>query len=82
MAQGLPEDSIDSQNMLKNFIEYHDRNIELLLIEDFQSSFNVFLQFSSINRNIVLGKIITEQNGSFESRLAERWEISGSNLIN
>ena len=60
MAQWLPEHSIDSQNVLENLVEYDNRDIELLLIEDLQSGLHVLLEFCPIHRDIVFSEVITE----------------------
>ena len=37
MTLRLPEDSVDPQNVIENFVEENERNVKLFLVENFES---------------------------------------------
>ena len=62
MALRLPEDSVNPENMVQDFVKEDQRNIKLLLVEDFQSGLGVVAKLVSSNRNVVLAQPVAEQD--------------------
>ena len=69
MYLGLLKDPVNSENMVEDLIEEHQRNIQFFLIEDLQSRLDIVPQLLSFHGKVVLGHPVAEQDGSLECRL-------------
>ena len=69
MAKWLPQNSIYSQYVINDSVEYDKLDVELLLVESSQSSLNIDFQFVLGDRNIVFFDVVGEQYRSSESLL-------------
>ena len=53
-AKNLPKNSVNSQDMIQDFIKQNKRYIKFLFVKDFQTGFDVMPQFFPIYRHIIL----------------------------
>lgn len=54
MSQRLSQDSVNSQNVFEDFVEYDDWHIELFFVENLESGLDVSLEFILVNWHVVL----------------------------
>ena len=50
----LLEDTVNSQHVVKNFVEEHEGNVQLFLIEYFEPGMHIVSQLFLVNRQVVL----------------------------
>ena len=65
----LLEDPVYPQHVIQHFIEEHQRDVQLLLVEDLEASMHVVPQVLLVNRQIVLGQPVAVQDRMLQGSL-------------
>jgi hypothetical protein len=82
MTLWLAENTIDAKNMLEHIVEKNERNVNLFLAEGPKTGLDELSELFTLNRYVVLGKPIGEQNGSAESLLlVDSREVLSCNAV-
>jgi len=76
MSLWLAENPIDSQHVVKDFIEQHQWHVQFFFIEYLKPGFDVVSQFFSVDRNVVLRQPVAVQDWSTQSGgFVHSWEM-------
>jgi hypothetical protein len=67
--------------VLQHLVKYHDRHVQLLLVENLETGLDVLFEFEAIDGDIVFGEVVAEKNGPFECGLTHGGEVALCHLV-
>ena len=62
MTLRLAENTVDAQNVVEDIVEEDQWHVQFLFVKHAKSGFGEFAQLFAVDRNVVLGRPVGEQN--------------------